>query len=65
MKRTESECRDCDLPCVRSSCKYYEVTRYYCDDCTAEGMLYEFDGLELCIDCVEKRLCVVEGSDIY
>jgi Zn finger protein HypA/HybF involved in hydrogenase expression len=45
------------------SCPYYEVERFYCDHCKDEAKLYEFDGKELCIDCIEKRLTVVDGSD--
>lgn len=65
LKITESECQDCGLPCIGRACKYYEVTRYYCDRCGAEETLYELDGFELCIDCIKKELPIVEGSDIY
>jgi hypothetical protein len=61
----ENECVDCGLPCIGSSCKYFAVTRYYCDECDEEGKLYEFDNQELCLDCIAKRLDIVEGSDIY
>ena len=65
VKITESDCCDCGLPCMGRACKYYEVTRYYCDQCGEEGRLYEFEGRELCIDCIAKELPIVEGSDIY
>ena len=58
----ENECVDCGLPCIHESCKYYRVTRYYCDECKDERVLYEYDDEELCLDCVEKRLTKVEGS---
>ena len=63
----ENECVGCppELGCLGSGCAYYQVARYYCDDCDDENILYEFDGKQLCIDCVAKRLDVVEGSDIY
>ena len=61
----ENECTDCGLPCIGSSCKYLNVTRYYCDDCEDENILYEYDSEQLCINCVAKRLDVVEGSDVY
>lgn len=66
MKYVDSDCVNCDLPCIYESCPYYEVTRYMCDECKDQDVvLYEFDGQELCIDCVKKQLRVVDGSDIY
>ena len=61
----ENECVDCGLPCIRESCKYYNVKRYYCDSCGDEDVLYELYGDELCIHCVAQRLSIVEGSDVY
>lgn len=58
----EHECVDCGMPCSYGWCKYYGVKRYYCDDCKEEDKLYEFEGDELCADCVLKRLPKVEGS---
>ena len=60
MKRVESDCVDCGLPCMHKSCPHYEVTRFYCDECDAEKTLYHYDGEELCIDCIKKRLEKVE-----
>ena len=66
MKYTESDCVDCGLPCLYDACPHYSVTRYKCDECGEEDVtLYELDCVELCIDCVKKRLRVVEGSDVY
>ena len=65
MRITKSECCECGLPCLKQSCKYYSVTRYYCDKCGEEGKLYHYNGLELCLDCIIKKLPVVEGSDVY
>lgn len=62
LKCTENECVDCGLPCLYESCPYFKVTRYYCDFCDDEAPLYYFDGYELCLDCIEKRLDKVEGS---
>lgn len=56
MQRVEDDCVDCGLPCLGDSCPYRNVRHYYCDDCGDETQLYEFDGEELCIDCIEKRL---------
>ena len=58
----ENECVDCGLPCMYESCKYYRVIRFYCDSCNEEETLYEYDGEELCIECITKRLLIVEGS---
>ena len=61
----ENECVDCGLPCIGSSCKYFSVSRYYCDQCKDENVLYEFDGQQLCMECLLKNFDIVEGSDIY
>lgn len=65
LKITKSECMPCDLPCVGRSCKYYEVTRYYCDKCLSEETLYDFNGYQLCIECIKDQLSVIEGSEEY
>ena len=60
----ESECVDCGLPCIYHACPYYEVTRFYCDECKDEhDVLYHFDGQELCIDCIADRLEKVEYEE--
>lgn len=58
----ESDCCDCDLPCIGTACKYYQITRYLCDKCQEETTLYEFDGRQLCVDCLCNELVIVEGS---
>ena len=65
MIKVENECVGCppEMGCMGSSCPYMNVTRYYCDDCKDETTLYEYEGQELCADCVLKRLPVVEGSE--
>lgn len=61
MVRVESGCVDCALPCVYYTCPYYEAVVYECDSCGDEvDDLYYFDGQELCIDCIERRLEKVE-----
>lgn len=67
MKKTENECINCPLEigCLGSSCKYMNVTRYYCDYCEDEATLYNYDGDEICIDCLLQNFEVVEGSDIF
>ena len=62
MKRIENECVDCGLPCLGDRCPNRNVERFYCDNCGEEETLYEFEGEELCIDCIAKRLTKVERS---
>jgi hypothetical protein len=64
MVKTENECCDCGLPCVYESCPYWAVTRFYCDECNDEyESIYHFEGEQLCIDCIEKRLEKVEYNE--
>lgn len=67
MKRISNECVGCppEMGCIGSCCPHRNVTRYYCDECGAEGKLYDVYGEELCADCALTRLDVVEGSDEY
>ena len=64
MKVTENECVDCGLPCF-SSCPYLNVTRYYCDKCGTEEKLYNYNGEEICQECLLKEFEVVEGSGYW
>ena len=64
MKRYENECVDCGLPCMGSACPKRKVPHFYCDKCGDETTLYEYDGHELCIDCIQEQLDIVEGSDV-
>ena len=65
MKRIEDECAGCGLPCLGNSCPYKNVVHFYCDKCEDEGILYHYDDLELCKDCLLKEFEIVEGSDDY
>ena len=64
LKCIENECVDCppELGCLGDSCPYKNVPRFYCDECEDEVTLYEYDGEELCLECIAKRLQIVEGS---
>lgn len=62
MCKYENECVGCDLPCIGTSCPNRNVPHYYCDACREEDTLYEFDGEELCINCIKNRLTEIEGS---
>ena len=58
----ESDCVDCpaEMGCIYGACPYYRVVRYYCDKCGEEETIYEFDGEQLCADCILERLERVE-----
>ena len=56
MRQVENDCVDCGLPCIGTSCRCYKAVHFYCDDCGDEDTLYEFDGEELCIRCIAKKL---------
>jgi hypothetical protein len=62
MKKTASECVSCGFPCMGEACPYFRVTRFYCDKCGEETELYEYEGQELCAECVLKNFERVEGS---
>lgn len=60
MIRLEDECVECGKPCF-PSCPYKSVRHYYCDRCGDEvETLYEYEGEELCSDCVLDSLEKVE-----
>lgn len=56
MKELENRCVSCGLPCLGEQCCMRNVVVYTCDQCGEETQLYDFDGQELCIDCIEERL---------
>lgn len=66
MKRVENECVGCpaEIGCAGGTCPYSKVIHYYCDNCREEKLLYEYDGKELCIDCIKERLDKVSDYDI-
>lgn len=66
MKRLENECVGCppELGCLGESCPNRNVPHFYCDKCKEEAVLYEYEDGEYCIDCIAKKLTVVEGSEI-
>ena len=43
-RQYRSECVDCGLPCLGSSCRYYRVKVYTCDICGEENAEYCLDG---------------------
>lgn len=63
MIRVVDGCVNCGLPCIGTACPHKQELEYYCDDCGEVDRLYHFDGLELCSECVLKRLITVEGTE--
>lgn len=55
MKRTESGCVDCGLPCLGRSCPYYEVEVAYCD-CCGDGADYSTNEDDYCENCLDEYL---------
>ena len=64
MRVIEDGCIGCppELGCLRSACRYKNEIHYYCDQCHNETILYDYDGSELCIDCLADKFEKVEGS---
>lgn len=63
MVRCENQCVGCppEIGCLGSSCPNMNVKIYECEDCHDEvENLYEYNGMELCLSCVEKRLDKIE-----
>lgn len=61
----ENDCCDCAsgaYPCLGISCHLRNAPHYYCDECGDEADIYYFEGTELCIDCIKKRLKQVKGD---
>lgn len=60
----ENECCDCGLPCTYNSCPYYKVKHFVCDFCKEQDIkLYDYNGYEICEECLIKQFEVIEGSD--
>lgn len=65
MKIIENECVGCppELGCMGSVCRYKNVPHYYCDWCKEEDIkLYDYNGWEICEECLLKEFDVIEGS---
>ena len=63
MRRFETECVSCGLPCLYEGCPYYKVEHFYCDRCGKEEKLYDYYDEEICEECLLKEFKVIEGSD--
>ena len=61
MKRIENHCCSCDLPCTEL-CNLRKVPVWYCDRCENEcdpASLYDYDGEDLCEECLLKEFVPV------
>ena len=60
----ENECCGCATPaypCMGDACPNRNVPHLYCDRCKEEvDTLYEYEGEQVCIDCILKSLDKVE-----
>ena len=58
----EDECVCCpkEMGCLGSRCPNRNVPHLHCDECGEETNLYEYEGEELCIECIKNRLDKVE-----
>lgn len=63
--RIEDECVGCPQGCVNCGRKRVEV--YFCDKCDTDAdeyePLYEYNGKELCFDCLKDSLNQIECDD--
>ena len=65
MIRYEDECVGCSalgFPCYGAACPNKNVPHAYCDECdedVGDEELYEYDGEELCYDCLMNRIKIV------
>ncbi len=63
MKYYTNDCVGCGLPCLGAACEYNKVEHFKCDYCKEEDIkLYEYEGYEICEECLLKEFNVVEGS---
>ena len=56
MRIKVNNCVDCGKPCMLFCPLRDDSYEYRCDDCGEETQLYEYDGKELCLNCLEKYL---------
>lgn len=59
----ENECVGCppELGCLYDSCPKRNVKHLYCDECGCEEeILYNYDGEELCAECLLSEFETIE-----
>ncbi len=62
----ENECVGCKSEfgghCLGSVCPNRNVPHYYCDRCGEETELYDFEGEQLCAECLLKNFTKIGNS---
>lgn len=56
MKVKVDNCVNCGCTCMLYCPNRDDAYEYVCDDCGDETQLYHYDGKELCLSCIERRL---------
>ena len=56
MKIKVNNCVSCGLPCMLFCPLRDDSYEWVCDDCGEQTQLYDYEGKELCLDCIERRL---------
>ena len=65
MIKYENECVGCptELGCMGNACPNRNVPHLYCDKCGDDvERLYEYNGEELCVECLLDKFNVIELS---
>lgn len=58
MTKIENDCYDCATgayPCLGNSCPLVNTPHHYCDECGDETQLYDYEGKELCAECILNK----------
>lgn len=59
-----SDCVDCGLPCLKRACPHYQRVELICDECGDEcDELYQYNGEQICADCLLEICEKVEVED--
>lgn len=45
-----------EMGCLGDSCPQRNSLVFKCDNCESEDEIYEFEGQELCIECIKELL---------
>ena len=59
MKIKVNNCVNCGLPCMLFCPLRDDSYEWVCDECGEPTQLYDYDGQELCLDCIERRLAKI------
>lgn len=63
-REVENFCVGCPQGCINCGRKH-DVTIYYCDECETQDVdLYEWNGRELCEDCIKEELLQIICDDM-